>query len=382
MQLTKNILLLVSIGLFFSFISPASSILEKINLVDSEATKKTKALYANLLALKDNYVLFGHQDALAYGVKWKEEEGRSDVKDVCGQYPAVFGWDISKLGKYEHNIDSVHFGKMKEWMKEVYKMGGVNTISWHMDNFTSKGSSWDTTACVAHILPGGPHHELYKQKLDLFADFIDDLKVGFIFKKKIPIIFRPLHEMTGHWFWWGKGHATPEEYKALWQFTVEYLRDEKDLHNLLYCFSTDICENIEEYMEYYPGDDYVDIMGMDDYWDVGERGNPENLTMRLRMLVELAEAHNKIPVLSETGFETIPHESWWTDILLHHIKKDPTASRIAYLLVWRNARLNHHYAPYSGHISAPNFQEFVQDSTILLESQLPKMYKVKRKKAK
>ena len=359
-----------------AFVTPDKGAMQNLRLVDAKASKKTKALYLNLQHLAKNHILFGHQDDLAYGVNWRAEEGRSDVKEVCGQYPAVFGWDLSKLGKYSHNIDTVDFEQMKYWIKEAYKMGGVNTISWHMDNFTSKGDSWDTTACVAHILPGGPDHELYLQKLDLFADFIKELKVGFLFKKKIPIIFRPFHEQTGSWFWWGKGSTSPEDYKALWQFTVRYLRDEKKLHNLLYCYSTDICENAEEYMEYYPGDEYVDIMGMDDYWDVGAKGDPENLTRRLSMLVEIAEEHHKIPVLSETGFEAIPNKAWWTEILLHYIKNDPKASRIAYLLVWRNARLDHHYAPYLGHSSSENFQEFTQDTTIILENDLPKMYKL------
>lgn len=45
----------------------------------------------------------------------------------------------------------------------------------------------------------------------------------------IPVIFRPYHEHNGDWFWWGKGVNSEEDYIKLWQFTVEYLRDEKDV---------------------------------------------------------------------------------------------------------------------------------------------------------
>ncbi|MCK5105452.1 MAG: hypothetical protein KAR17_21660 [Cyclobacteriaceae bacterium] len=76
--------------------------------IDKKATKKTKALYANLQVISTQGVLFGHQDDLAYGIGWKEEKGRSDVKDVCGSYPALYGWDVSKLGN-TINIDSVNF---------------------------------------------------------------------------------------------------------------------------------------------------------------------------------------------------------------------------------------------------------------------------------
>ena len=50
----------------------------------------------------------------------------------------------------------------------------------------------------------------------------------------IPIIFRPFHEPNGGAFWWGDRHATPEQYKALWRFTVGYPRDRKGLHNIIW----------------------------------------------------------------------------------------------------------------------------------------------------
>ncbi|MEM6380058.1 MAG: glycosyl hydrolase, partial [Bacteroidota bacterium] len=191
----KPLALFSSIFLILSFTYTANSKYAKIKTVDAKATKQTKALYANLKRLAKTNILFGHQDALAYGVEWKEwHKSRSDVKDVCGKHPAVFGWDLSKLGKYSHNIDTVDFEQMKGWIKEVYKMGGINTISWHFDDFHG-GDSWTVGKNVVKtILPGGTKHQAYKAKLDLFVDFVKDLRVGFIFKKDIPIIFRPFHE--------------------------------------------------------------------------------------------------------------------------------------------------------------------------------------------
>ena len=72
---------------------------QSIKIVDPLATKQTKALYQNLLQIKGQGILYGHQDDLAYGVKWTAESGRSDVKEVAGSYPAVYGWDISKIGQ-------------------------------------------------------------------------------------------------------------------------------------------------------------------------------------------------------------------------------------------------------------------------------------------
>ncbi|MCB0644224.1 MAG: beta-mannosidase [Phaeodactylibacter sp.] len=382
MRLT-SLFLVILLGCAFTKL-PSSSIavsegvdFRQFTLVDQKATRKTKVLYANLKHLSREHILFGHQDDLAYGVMWKESKNRrSDVRDVAGSYPAVFGWDLSKLGKWSYNIDTVDFSDMRDWMIDAYQMGGINTISWHVDNFMTGGDSWDTSEnVVATILPGGVHHSAYKAKLDVLADFFKSLKTGLFAKHPIPVIFRPFHEHTGSWFWWGQPHCSPEQYKELWQFTVQYLRDVKEVHNLLYCYSPDIFKDKAHYLECYPGDAFVDVLGLDDYHDVNPENDPEALTQRLRMLVELADTHGKVAALTETGLDGIPESDWWTERLLRHIKSDPVASRIAWVLVWRNARPSHHFAPYLEHVSAENFKDFCEDPLILMERNLPKMYR-------
>ena len=86
--------------------------------------------------------------------------------------------------------------------------------------------------------------------------------------EQIPVIFRPWHEFDGDWFWWGKKYCTAEQFKELYRFTVTYLRDTCHVHNFLYAFSPDVNFTSEkEYLERYPGDEYVDIIAMDNYWD-------------------------------------------------------------------------------------------------------------------
>ena len=367
--------------LFLFFISSAFLIQEyhdsfEIKTVDSKATKETKALYANLKKIKDKGILFGHQDDLAYGVHWKGEKKRSDVKDVCGSYPAVYGWELAWLGNSSHNLDTVDFKKMKKWIREGYQRGGVITIGWHMNNPKTGGSAWDKTGAIDDILPKGSKHEFYKQRLDVLADFFGDLKSSNFFGKPIPIIFRPFHEHTGGWFWWGRPNNSPEAYIALWRFTVDYLKEKKGVHNLLYAYAPDIVKNKKHYLECYPGDDYVDILGLDDYHDVKSEEDIPNLTKRLKMVVELAEEKDKVAALTETGLERIPQDDWWTQMLLKHIKSDATASKIAYMMVWRNGRKDHYYAPYKGHTSAEDFIKFRQDETTLFEDDLPNMYRI------
>jgi len=172
---------------------------------DPKATTETVKLYQNLKELQHRGLMFGHQDDLAYGEGWVYEEGRSDVKDACGDYPAVYGWELGHLELGDtYSLDSVHFDKIQGWIKTVYKRGGVNTISWHLRNPFTDGSSWDTSSkeVVKSILPGGEKHELFKTYLDKLAGFFAGLKTedGTF----IPVLFRPFHEHTGSWFWWAK----------------------------------------------------------------------------------------------------------------------------------------------------------------------------------
>jgi mannan endo-1,4-beta-mannosidase len=144
---------------------------------DQHATAETRALFFNLRRLAREHVLFGHQDDLAYGYDWVAEPGRSDVKESAGAYPALYGWEVSGIEKdAPRNIDNVDFTRMREWIAEGYRRGGVITISWHVGNPLTGGNAWDTTSAVATILPGGVHHEQFKRSLDKLASFLASLR--------------------------------------------------------------------------------------------------------------------------------------------------------------------------------------------------------------
>ncbi len=344
-----------------------------MRLVDPQAEPAVQALYRNLLARQGQGIMFGHQDALAYGVGWTGGNKRSDVHMVSGAYPAVFGWEISKLGLQSFNIDTVDFDDMRRWIRKGYQMGGIITISWHADNPVTGGSSWDNRPAVAEILPGGPRHDKLKEELRLVGEFMQSLKTGPFSQTHIPVVFRPWHEHSGGWFWWGRGHRKAEEYVQLWQFTVTYLRDTLGVHNLLYAYSPDVVNSRNDYLVDYPGAEFVDILGLDDYADFRPGGNPKKLTERLRMVGEIAADQGKPFALTETGSEAIPEPNFWTDHLIDNITRDSVAAKASWLLVWRNDRPDHHFAPYPGHPSAENFVEFRK--RVLMVEDLPDLYR-------
>jgi mannan endo-1,4-beta-mannosidase len=254
------------------------------------------------------------------------------------------------------------------------------------------GNAWDTTSAVAAVLPGGLRHAEFMQSLDRVAEFISSLRgPGRTGKDAaIPVIFRPFHEMSGGWFWWGAGHAAPAEYRELWMFTVHYLRDVKGVHNVLYAYAPNAFNSgpMTQYWTQYPGDDYVDVLGWDEYFHAPRAGDTTNaaasLTSHLHWLVEQAESRGKVPALTETGYQAIPDPTWWTGTLLAALDADPVARRIAYLLVWRNAHRDaehqdHFFAPYRGHASAADFVRFHDAPLTWFENDLPDVYREARR---
>ncbi len=373
MKITILIILGIALYACTNSKSPQSERIEILDfgLIDKNATNETKALYSNLKKISKTSILYGHQDDMAYGVGWWNIEGRSDVKEVCGSYPAVFGWELGNLGE-ERSLDSVLFTDIQKCIVKAHKLGAVNTISWHMDNPINLKDSWNCTNAVYSIIPGGEKHNYFKNLLKTFANFNDKLvdENG----TAIPIVFRPFHEHNGSWFWWGKKNCTKVEYKALWQFTVDYLRDSLNTHNLIYTYSPD--GQFNDYMERYPGNDYVDLMGVDYYFRGKiDKKHIDHFTNTLIEVTKLAKSNNKCAILSETGYESIPDSLWFTKAILNPIKNNSNKIEMAYMLCWRNANTKHHYAPYPGHPSAKDFMVFYSDSLTLFADDIKDLYK-------
>jgi mannan endo-1,4-beta-mannosidase len=265
----------------------------------------------------------------------------------------------------------VDFARLREHIRAAYERGGLNTVSWHSDNPLTGGDAWDRTSAVAAILPGGAQHELFLSYLDRVAAFLGSLRgpKG----ERIPILFRPFHEHTGDWFWWGSKQTDDAGYIALFRMTVDYLTKERGLDNLLIAYSPDggrIFKK-EDQLFRYPGDEYVDVIGLDYYFDPGKERFAELLTW----LVEQAEAHGKVPALTEFGPRNgVNGEGIAPDFLsqkfLAPLLSTPGALRIAYALAWRNARPDHAYYPYPGHAGEADLRAVCEHPATLLTRDL------------
>ena len=366
---------------FFTTIALASALFAnaQFKLSDSEATERTQKLYQNLAKAQKKGYFVGHQDDLAYGVYWKYQDGRSDVKDVVKDYPAVYGWELGdlELGK-DQNLDGVPFEKMKQYIKEGYKRGAIITLSWHTNNPITGGNAWDVSnKSVKSILPGGENHQKFLEYLDKVAGFLADLKDenGTL----IPIIWRPWHEHTGTWFWWGVNSASDEEYKELFKFSTDYLRKTKGLHHLILGYNTSVeYSTAEEFLKRYPGDEYVDMVSFDAYQrgsvDGGEKFS-QQLDTLISAMNDAAKQHNKISAIGEIGYNQIPDKEWFTKVLKPVFDKHT----FSYVLFWRNAGFKsennevEYYLPFKGHASEKDFKKFYKDKKTLFEKEAQKL---------
>lgn len=339
----------------------------------SARTLQTEKLLASLKAMANSgRYMYAHQDDPVYGHGWAWDDDRSDVKSVCGDLPAVMGFDLGhiELGD-EKNLDGVPFDRIRKETIKQYEAGGLVTFSWHLDNPLTNGTAWVENGekaplerqTVSSVLKGGDNHELFLGWLDRLADFMNSLTTAD--GEKVPVLFRPWHEHTGSWFWWGQDLCTAEEYVALWKLTANRLK-EKGVDNLLYAYSpgTENNGDAAKYMERYPGDDYVDLLGLDCYcWtepEVTDRYERfmNQIDTQLGMMAKLAEQHQKVIALTETGYEGIPLEDWWTSVLQKSIGDHP----ICYVLTWRNAhdKDTHYFGPWPGQLSSDDFVKFYQ----------------------
>ena len=144
-------------------------------------TQETENLLANLKKIPSKGIMLGHHDDTVYGIGWEGEEGRSDVKSVCGDYPAVISFDLGELELGNAaNLDKVPFDKIRKEIINQYQRGGMVSLSWHARNPKTGGDAWDVsdTTVVKSILPGGENHQKFAGWLGGVADFLHSLKTA------------------------------------------------------------------------------------------------------------------------------------------------------------------------------------------------------------
>ncbi|MGM0375752.1 MAG: glycosyl hydrolase [Bacteroidota bacterium] len=297
--------------------------------VDPNATEETKNLLMNLGKIANGpEFIFGQEFPMSFKLgelRW--DLSTSDAREVTGDHPGVFGIDPHYMLYKSDDQRDLHIQEARY----AYENGGIVTFDFHqqsrfdnkiyiddISNEKDKSLMYD----IVNDLDGS--REWYLDELDVIINWIND-DLGF------PVVFRLFHEMNGGWFWWGTeaSQHSPELYKDFFRLTVDYLKEHSNL--VLFSWSPNHPFNTD----YYPGNAYVDVVGVDMY----EPGKSQ-LTSLLKEVSAFAEENNKIAALTETGQRDDyinNHPDFWTSTILGAIKDGGDDINIAWVLAWFNA---------------------------------------------
>lgn len=263
-----------------------------VKLADPKASSRARALMRYLVDQYGKTTLSGQQ----------EMGDAQYIRQVTEKLPAILAGDLM-----DYSPSRVAYGsKPKDYTERMIRAsreGHILSLSWHWNapkdlrdttftdaqgrtvdarwykGFYTNATTFDVQKALAD--PGSEDYRLLLRDIDAIAAQLKKLA-----KADVPVLWRPLHEAEGGWFWWGaKG---PEPFKKLWRIVYDRLTRHHGLHNLLWVYTA------AAKPEWYPGDRYVDIIGVDAY--PSDPGDPLSGTWEMmqkqyggRKLVALTE---------------------------------------------------------------------------------------------
>ncbi|MBD5141824.1 MAG: mannan endo-1,4-beta-mannosidase A and B [Ruminococcus sp.] len=222
---------------------------KSVSLSNPNATKEAQALFDYICETYRNGIISGQQESTWMGSDQYEFDY---IYEKTGKYPAIRGLDYM-------NDD---FNGVNKRAADWYERGGIVTICWHCG--CDFGGSWDECMKTeisdwdAALTEGTPEYEKLIKGMDKGAEALSKLK-----DQNIPVLWRPFHELDGGWFWWSKGGA--ENFKKLWTIMYDRYTNYWKLDNLIWVFG--YSGNGRDYDKWFPGNEYVDIIGADSYTD-------------------------------------------------------------------------------------------------------------------
>jgi len=276
-------------------------------LVTPNPSPEAQALYDYLKSISGKQTLAGQHNAPI-----EQSLQLSVVHRKTNQYPAVFGQDFGF--SYPGYWDGINYRqRIVDEAIVRHEEGFIITLMWHAvpptmnepvefkDGIQSEltDAQWKEL-----ITPGTPLNERWKSQVDVIAWFLKQLLYA-----KVPVIWRPYHEMNGGWFWWGKKKGD-DGYKKLYQMMFDRLVNFHGLNNLIWVYNCNEEKmGVDSYETYYPGDNYIDVIATDVYSQYYDEVNYKDITA-------LADKGNKLVALGEVGkyptVEILKKQPRWT----------------------------------------------------------------------
>jgi hypothetical protein len=237
--------------------TPAKSVLS-----NPRASAEARSLYRYLNDIWGHRTLAGQQESMWHGSPRYELDY---IQQVSGRQPALLGLDY---------IDPPQRAGVNDRTRAWYEGGGIATLCWHWGNplvgpgYVNSKIHFDAAAALK---PGTPENVALMRDMDEIAGYLGELR-----DHKVPVLWRPFHEFTGDWFWWGQ--CGPDVFKALWRLMYDRYTREHGLDNLIWVLGYTKDAN----PAWFPGREVIDIIGADNY--VQDRGPMADMYQGVRAI--------------------------------------------------------------------------------------------------
>jgi mannan endo-1,4-beta-mannosidase len=315
----KKYLVLI-ICLFAVFTASAQS----FDPVNKNASQEAKKLLAFLYSVKGKYIISGEHNFNSQLNTYSDS-----VYAKTGKYPALWGSDFIWDWKTDRGQDVVNEA-IKKWQD-----GYIVTLMWHQGRPTDEPPfDWKqsimgklTDAQWAELTtPGSELNKRWLAQIDVVAGYLKQLQDA-----HVPVLWRPYHEMNGVWFWWGNkkgGNGIAKLWKMMYDRYTNYFH----LNNLIWVFGANGIRDIPmdeaySYKDYYPGANYVDILGADVYhFDYEQKDYNELKELangKLMALTETGELPNQAVLAAQTewAYFMVWTNFLWSDNTLDRVKE-------------------------------------------------------------
>ncbi len=223
-------------------------------LVTPEPDDHTKRLYQFLY---DNY----GEKIISGAMTGKSMDEVNWLKSKTGKEPALLGVDFMHCGRdynWYNNEEPINDAR------NYYKRNGIPAFCWHWRDPSRKTEEFYTDKTSFDVSKIFDENSLEYKAIIKDIDYVSGL-LKKLQNQGVPVLWRPLHEASGAWFWWGAKGAAP--CKKLYQIMFDRMVNYHGLKNLIWVWTTQGND-----MDWYPGDEYVDMVGRDIYKE-GDHGS-------------------------------------------------------------------------------------------------------------
>lgn len=292
------------------------------NLVTPEPTESAQKLYNFLLTNFGKHVISGvmtnrtmENDGKYTPQTYETQEELKYIHDASGKNVVLVGFDfLHATGK--NSDQQWHQGYTHaslEMAKTVWNAGGIPAFNWHwkdpmhdVEAFYTESSNNTPFTEFSITKAYDEATEKWKTESAEYKAIVRDMNIVAdslltLQKEGVAVLWRPLHEASGKWFWWGTDGAKP--CIALYKLMFDIFVNQKGLHNLIWVWTTD---EASDALDWYPGDEYVDVVGRDYYYYPRE-ANHSSLVGSFETVKEMFGG-KKIVTLSENGSVPYPDE--------------------------------------------------------------------------